>query len=131
MPVMRRETEPDKGLLLYNEHGAEHYPLHEAVHREVLDLGSGKCRSLHPMRYDKGCRIQEQPERVGSERAARHSVCAEVFQVLDPQFHCAASAISPVDGLGFVVAVARDYETHIDALGSHLDLGYHPLLVFP
>ena len=79
---MRREAEPDKGLLLDNEYRAQHYPFYKTVDREVFHLGSSECQCLEPMGDHVGGSVKEQPERVGSERATRHSVGAEIFQVL-------------------------------------------------
>ncbi len=129
--MILREAEPDKGLLLDNEHCAQHYPFHEAVHCEVFHLGSSECQCLEPMGDHVGGSVKEQPKRVGSERATRHSVGAEIFQVLDPKFHRSSAAISPIYGFWLVVAVAWDNKADIYALGSHLNLGYYPLTVVP
>lgn len=131
MSVMRREAEPDKGLLLDNEYRAQHYPFYKTVDREVFHLGSSECQCLEPMGDHVGGSVKEQPERVGSERATRHSVGAEIFQILDPELHRASLTISAIYRLRLVAAVACDNEADIDTLGCHLDFGYHPLLVFP
>lgn len=110
MPVSRRETEPDKSLLLDNEHGAQHYPFHETVHRESLNFRPCECRGLEPVGDYVCSPVQEQSERVGPERAARHSVGSEIFEVLDPQLHSPSAAIPAIHCLRLVVAVAGDYE---------------------
>ena len=131
MSVMRREAEPDKGLLLDNEYRAQHYPFYKTVDREVFHFGSSECQCLEPMGDHVGGSVKEQPKRVGSERATRHSVGAEVFQILYPKFHRSSAAISPIYGFRLVVAVARDNEADIYALGSDFKLGDDVLAVFP
>ena len=62
MPVVRRETDLDICLLLYDIDSAEHDALDETVHGESLHLGSPERGVLHPVCQYKGSPIEEQAE---------------------------------------------------------------------
>ena len=84
VPVVRGETESYKCLFLNYKDGAQHNPLYEAVHCKGLDLSIGESLRLKTVCGHIRRSIQKQPEHIGPERTARHSVGSEVLQVFYP-----------------------------------------------
>ena len=62
-------------------HRAEHDAPDEAVHGESLHLGSPEHDVFHSVCDDKGRRMEEQAEIVGTVGVAGHAVGFEVLQV--------------------------------------------------
>lgn len=62
-----RETESYKCLFLGYEDGAQHNPLHEAVHGENLDFGIGESLRLETVCGHISRSIQKQTEHIGLE----------------------------------------------------------------